>query len=348
MHIDPERIASIVASAAEQETFSGVVTLRRGQQIVCQHAYGWAKRSDRVPNTPDTRFGIASGTKTFTGLAVCRLVDRGLLDMETPLREVLDVELPHLAPEITIRQVLVHSSGIPDYADENVPDADFEEIWRDLPVYRMRGPRDFLPLLRQGEMKFTPGVRFEYCNSGYTLLGLAIEKLTGSDYYSYMQSEVFGPAGMEDTGFFETDLLPDRTAVGYIPVEGGATWRSNIFAIPARGAPDGGLYTTAADLLSFYDALQSERLLGPALRREFLRPQITVDPENGVAYGFGAWFRRGPAGGHVMIISGSDPGVRCTALFYLEPDVQLILLSNIDRDLRELRVGLEAVLFGPQ
>jgi CubicO group peptidase (beta-lactamase class C family) len=346
VEFDVEAIASLLHEAVRQRDFSGVAYLRQGGQVLLAHACGLAQRAERIPIRTDTRFEIASGAKSFTAVAVIRLIERGRLALGSRLGEVLSVPLPAFAREVTIAQLLTHSSGLPDYADEQRPDFDYEAIWLDLPVYRIRSLRDCLPLLLHGERKFAPGERFEYCNSGYVLLGLVIEAVSGEDFFTHMQREVLDPAGLRDSGYFESDRLPANTAVGYLPLPDGRGYRSNVFSIPARSGADGGLYASAPDLSRFLDAVSGSRLTGEALTRELLRPHIEVDAEKGYHYGYGFWFSRTERGVRRMSIAGSDPGTECSCSFYPEHALQLVLLTNLHEGLRDLRPRIESVLFG--
>ncbi len=340
-----ERIERLVQQAVEERDFSGVVYLRRGSEVLLTRAWGLAHRAELIPVRPDTRFEIASGAKSLTAVGVVRLIEQGRLSFESRLGDVLGVPLPGFAPGITVGQILTHTSGMPDYADESRPDFDYEAIWRDLAVYRVRAPRDFLPLLVRGQMKFAPGERFEYCNSGYVFLGLVIEAVCGEDFYTHMQREVLDPAGMQDSGYFESDRLPANTAIGYIPLPDGTGYRSNVFAIPARSGADGGLYASAPDLAHFLDALRAGRLTGVALTRELLRPHVDIDLATGARYGYGFWFSRTADGIERMAILGSDPGTECSCNLYPENELQLIILTNLNNGLQDLRLRIEEALF---
>src|SRR5690606_12459032 len=110
--------------------------------------------------------------------------------------------------------------GIPDYFDEAVMD-DYEALWRERPMYAFRTPGDFLPLFAEEPMQFKPGERWAYNNSGYIVLGLVVEKLTGMPFAKYVEEHVFQPCGMTASGYFAMDRLPGGTALGYIPVGDG-------------------------------------------------------------------------------------------------------------------------------
>ena len=204
------RINEVIESQIDPEPFSGVVFLTglHCEEVFYEHGYGFAIRSEKIPNRVDTRFQMASGCKIFTSVAICRLVEQGKLDFSTLLRECTDIVFPTFAPEITVHQLLTHSSGIASYFEENI-NPDYEALWLNLPQYKVRNPKDFLPLFQHKPMKFRPGERFEYNDGGYILLGLVIEKLTGISFPDYVQETVFEPAEMNDSGYFFTDQLPD-------------------------------------------------------------------------------------------------------------------------------------------
>jgi len=136
--------------------FSGVVSVRERGEIVFEEAFGLANRSDEVPNSPATRFGLASGSKIFTAVAIGQLVQQGSLDFATRLFDIVDVCFPHFSPEVTIDQLLTHTSGITSYFEEDVDD-DYEAHWKDVPVYAICRPADFLPLFQHKQQKFPPG-----------------------------------------------------------------------------------------------------------------------------------------------------------------------------------------------
>ena len=147
MKFDPKRVANCIEGQSEPELFSGVVHLTRGDEVLFEQGYGLAIRSESIPNKSNTRFQMASGCKIFTSVAACQLVEQGRLQFDTRLSECVDAEFPHFAPNITIHHLLTHSSGITSYFEEDV-DPDYEALWRDVPMYNVRGPRDFLPLFQ--------------------------------------------------------------------------------------------------------------------------------------------------------------------------------------------------------
>jgi len=263
--------------------FSGAIFVRDKEEIF-EQGYGFANRSERIPNNSNTRFGIASGCKIFTSVAICQLVQDGVLSFDSYLKDCVDYYFPHFAPEITIHHLLTHSAGIPDYFDEEII-GDFEELWKNNSMYSMESPKDFLPLFQNGPMKFSPGERFAYNNAGFILLGLVVEQITGMEFSEYVDKNIFQRSGMLDSGYFRLDQLPERTAIGYIDLD--QTWRTNIYSLPIKGGPDGGAFTTIHDLGRFWDALFSYQLLSQEYTEILLTPHIQEDGQT--YYGYGVW-----------------------------------------------------------
>ena len=341
--MDIGRIAACIERQADPEPFSGVVYLTRAEEILFERAYGLAIKSESIPNRVDTMFQTASGCKIFTAVAICRLVERGDLGFDSLLSDCIDVAFPNHAPGITVRHLLTHTSGITSYFEEDV-DPDYEALWRDLPMYRVRGPRDFLPLFRDKPMKFQPGERFDYNDGGYILLGLVIESVTGMNFPAYVREAVFEPAGMVDSGYFATDELPERTAYAYIKNPDG-TWRTNFFAVPIVGAPDGGAYTTGPDMARFWRALTGGRLLKPETTEVQLeaRTATSLKPPHG-HYGLGVWIDRREDVTRKFFVEGSDPGVAMRSAVYPDQDITLTLLGNTGAALWPLYRRLETIL----
>ena len=153
--------------------FSGVLYALGKHGNFVNQAYGYANRADHLLNNSQTRFGIASGCKLFTAIAICQLVEKNKLSFDTKLADCLNIDFPFFDKEITIHHLLTHTSGIPDYFDEDVMD-DFEDLWKNLPMYQMNHLKDFLPLFQNQKMMFSPGGKFHYNNAGYIVLGLIV------------------------------------------------------------------------------------------------------------------------------------------------------------------------------
>lgn len=236
--------------------------------------------------------------------------------------------------------MLSHTSGVPDYFDET-RHTDFADLWREHPCYRMTSVEAFLPLFEKGAMLATPGERFGYSNSGFILLGLVIEELTGRRFADFIQERIFQPCGMERPGYFSYDELPDDTANGYLPIEGGR-WKSNIFSLPSVGGPDGGAFTTVGDLFRFWTAFLEGRLLSREMVERFLTPVVQIDPEDPSRhYGYGVWLRDGGRG-RVASIVGRDPGVSMVSRVRLDDGLITTVLSNVQDGAWDLAAAIDA------
>ncbi len=291
-------------------------------------AYGLADRDGGRPNTPDTRFQAASVAKGFTAAAVARLVAAGKLAFETRLADLPGLRFPAYDPGIRLEHLLSHTAGIVDYFDE-AGGEDYASIWERTPASAMRTPEDFLPLFVDRGMAFPPGARFAYNNAGFILLGLVVERVGGRPFAVFVEEEVFAPAGMTGSGYPANDPVPPDAAVAYMVDRATGAARSNVGAVPLVGGPDGGVYTTTADLGRFWRALASGRLLGEAVTARMLAPRVAVEGEAPAThYGLGFWLVA--PGGRVerAFLTGWDPGVAALSTAAPDGDPVITLLAN--------------------
>jgi len=268
--------------------FSGVVSVRHGEVVDLEQAFGLAVRPYAVPVRQDTQFAIASGTKGFTATVIVSLVATGSLALSTRARSLLVSDLPLVADEVTIEHLLTHTSGIGDYCDEDLDPIPPPSV----PHGELTSTAAYLPALDGCPAKFAPGTRFCYCNGGYVLLALLAERVTATPFESLVRALVTEPAGMSDTAFLRADDLPTRAAVGYLD-----DGRTNVFAVPAVGSGDGGIFTTAADVHRFWTALIGGRLVPD----RFVETMTTPTSER---YGMGLWLDP-----PLLELHGADNGV---------------------------------------
>ena len=284
------------------DDFSGVVRIDRGGEIELAQAYGLADRAHELPNTVDTQFATASGTKGLTAVTVASLVEDGSLELSTTARSVLGPDLPLIRDDVTVEHLLSHRSGIGDYLDENA-ELDISDYLMPVPVHELAVTEQYLAVLDGHETVFPPGERFAYNNGAYVVLALIAERTSGVPFHELVRERVCRPAGMGDTEFLRSDELPGRAALGYLTVDG--AWRTNVFHLPVRGSGDGGIYTTAADVSSFWRALFAGELVGAGVVAELVRPRSDV-PEQPRRYGLGFWLDETS---DVVMLVGSDAGV---------------------------------------
>jgi CubicO group peptidase (beta-lactamase class C family) len=314
-----------IREVINQIDFSGVVYIEENGEGIFENAWNFANRSDQIENKVHTRFGIASGCKLFTAVAVSQLVEKEIISFDTKLVDFLDIPFKHISPEVTIHHLLTHTSGVPDYFDEELMD-NFEELWIRNPMYHIRKLEDFLPLFQDQPMKNKVGDSFSYNNAGFILLGLIVEKASGLDFSDYVQKNIFDKANMTDSGYFSFDSLPTNTATGYIENSDG-TWRTNIYSLPIKGGADGGAFVTAYDMSKFWRALIGYQLLNERNTKQLLTPHVQVN-EMGF-YGYGIWIKKDIENNiikyHVM---GYDPGVSFHSAHYPDLSINVVICSN--------------------
>jgi D-alanyl-D-alanine carboxypeptidase len=240
-------------AAAEADGFSGQILVADASGIVYERELGHADPATAAPVAADTRFNLASTGKLFTTVAVLQLVQAGKLDLDAPVGRYLpDWPVATVREQVTARQLLSHTSGLGAYWGE-----DFARARPGL-----QRLDDYRALIAQ-EPDFAPGSGWAYSNSGYVLLGLLVEAVSGEDYYDYVVRHVFQPAGMRNSGYFAVDGQADRVAT---PHAGGTgDDRDQVFPMPEpRGGAAGGGYSTARDLLAFHRALTGGALVDEA------------------------------------------------------------------------------------
>lgn len=313
------------AFLADQE-FSGTVLVRKGPATVYEAATGLATPRWGVPNTLDTRFDTASITKLFTSVAVLQQVSAGTLDLETSIHHYVNLEDTTISPAVTLLHLLTHTSGIADDADEEAGES-YEELFLEKPNYSIIETKDFLPQFVHKPALAEPGVDCRYCNVGYVLAGLALEKATGMPYRQYVFDEVFTRAGMLDSGFYDRRDAAPRVAEGWDLVNG--VWRSNIYCYPPIGSPDGGAHVTAADLVRFIQAVRGGVLLDAEYTEEFFVPQVEHDEVTW--YGLGLEFDMNEDGSvRSYFKDGINPGASGILRHYLDDDLDIAVLSNTE------------------
>ncbi|MGD9996570.1 MAG: serine hydrolase domain-containing protein [Ilumatobacteraceae bacterium] len=302
-----EQVAELIDRTAADTRFSGAVRVDSGDGTVVAAAFGLADRRHGIPNTIDTQFAIASGTKGFTALAVESLVEDGVLTRDTTARSLLGTDLPLVDPSVTVEHLLSHRSGIGDYLDESSLD-DIGAYVMPLPVHRFERTVDYLPALDGHPQVFVPGGGFAYCNSGYVVLALMAERASGIPFHDLVRARVCDPAGSSDTVFLRSDDLPGAAAVGYVAVAG--VERSNVLHLPVLGSGDGGLYSTVGDIRRFWQSLFEGRIVPLERVENMLRARSTAQ-SGSLHYGLGFWLRaaHGGTARDVPLLEGYDAGV---------------------------------------
>lgn len=309
-------VEAMRARLAAEGDFWGVVLLAKDGHVLLEQAYGLADREANRPNRPDTQLRVASISKMFTTVAIMQLAEAGKLDLSAPVGRYLpDYPNQEIATKVTLANLLTHTGGTGDIFG---PDFDAHRA-------SLRDLQDYLDLYGKRPPGFAPGSRYAYSNYGFILLGRIIEKVSGLGYDSYLERNIFAPAGMGSTGNLpETAPLP-RRAVAY--VGSGAALRRGDATLPVRGTSAGGGYSTAADLNRFVDALVSHRLLRADTLQTLIGGGVTSADGQLHPYDFGSTMPGlGPFIGH----RGGAPGMNGEVLHFLASGYTIVVLANRD------------------
>jgi len=328
-----------IAKKQQEIQFSGSIYVCKSGKTIVSESFGYANHSGKIINQPHTRFSIASGSKIFTSIAICKLVEEGKITFDTKIINCLNIDFPYFDEEITIHHLLTHTSGIPDYFDEDEME-DYIVLWETLPMYRVRSAKDFLPMFQYEKMQAKVGSPFKYNNSGYIILGLVIEHISGMNFTDYIEKNIFKTAGMTNSGYFSLDELPENVSNGYIEKPDG-TWKLNIYSLPIKGGPDGGAYVTATDMGIFWEALMNGRLLSEEMTRLLLAPQESIVED--IFYGYGGYMESNEQDVVKYIQMGYDPGVNYRSVHYPNQDLTIVVCSNNSEGAYEMLKELESL-----
>ena len=308
--------------------FRGNILIVKNGDLLCEFSGGYADLANEIPNTMDTRFATASLGKTFVAVGILQLIEQGRLKFDDTLGRILDIDLKGIDPDVTVEQLLTHTSGVPDYFDETVMD-DYEELWKDYPSYKIRKNSDMFPLFIDKPMMYPKGEKFQYNNTGYVLLASIIEKVSGMAFDAFLKENVFGPCGMNSTGYFELDRLPSKCAHNYIYCKETNDYRTNIYSVGAKGTGDGGAFVTAGDIVNFWMGLLEHKILSEEMVSKMISKQSGdgSDHEEGY-YGYGVWIFDNPDGTDHAYMQGCDPGVSAIAEYDPDNNMISVMLSN--------------------
>jgi CubicO group peptidase (beta-lactamase class C family) len=336
---------------AYEPDFSGTCLVKNGTGVLFSGVSGLANRDFEVPNQIDTRFDTASVTKVFTAVAVLQLAEQGFLRLSDKIHEVIDLNDTAIPKDVTIEQLLNHTSGIADDADEEAGE-DYSALFIDKPNYSIRNCLDFIPQFAYKEPVFKAGAHVRYNNCAFVLLGLAIEKLTNMNYRDYVTKHIFKPAEMTNTYFGAKDEVCPNTAEGYFAIKDDTgsfmKWKKNIYSFPPIGTPDGGALTTVEDLDKFICAIKCNVLLSPVYSEMILTPHC----EFSRPHKFGIWrtgyaFEFIESGDRIfcMYKEGINPGVNAIFSYYPVLDISLNILSNQDSPFWKMYHDMQDVLY---
>lgn len=292
--------------------------------------YGLANVETGLPVKQETVFQIQSVTKTFTATAVMLLVEEGRIGLEDKLTKHLD-NLPESWSAVTLRHLLSHTSGIKDFINEPTVD-----LRKDV------APQDVIESLRDRPLNFSPGDRYASSNTGYHLLGMVIQKVTGKSWSEFLQERILGPLQMHDTQVISwADIITNRAA-GYLWADGGLQ-NGRYVAPTILGYAGGGLRSTVVDLAKWDAALYSEKILKQATLEQMWTPARL---NNGSESNYGFGWAIGKSRGHRLIShTGSHmTGFKTALARFVDDQLTVIVLTN-QREANQMAIATGVATF---
>lgn len=314
----------------EMGKFSGTVLVAKGDEVLFKKGYGYASIEFQVSNTPVTKLRLGSITKQFTAVAILQLVENGKIDLEGTITDYLpDYPAEPHGGKVTVHQLLTHTSGIPSYTG-------IDEIMSARGAWT-GSPRDFTHHFEKLELEFEPGSEYKYNNSGYHLLGLIIEAVSGMSYEEYLRKNILDLLGMNNTGVEQYQEVVMNLADGYESIGENPVADGNInMDIPYAA---GSMYSTVEDLHTWHQALTDRKLLSEDSYEKMFTPY-----QNNYGYGWSMveWFDR-----PVISHGGGIDGFSTFGARFPEEELYVLVLSNMGsapsgrfaRDLSAIALG---------
>jgi CubicO group peptidase (beta-lactamase class C family) len=305
-------VDALAADALARGPVAGlsIAVFSRGERVLAK-GYGLADVESFLPATPDTSYPIASVSKHFTAALVLRLADQGRLSLDDPLARFFPDARPQIGV-LTLRNLLDHTSGLT--RGGTAPRAAAESV------------------LRRGGTARAPGEIWDYSNYNFSLLGLAIEEVTGRDYASLVRDELAAPLGLRGTGYCEDGTGVPGRARDYL--SSGRRLSPTDYWTGGRFFAGGGLCSTVLDLVAFERALEDGRVVSPAMLRAM---RASTPLPGGIAAGYGLGTRLGATAGRAKIgHTGGGQGNKAVLARYPAEDLTIAVLFNTERDHAEV------------
>jgi len=317
---------SYVKGLAPARHFRGTIVAERNSQVLVERSYGRAVEEWQIPDTPETRFEIASLSKQFTAAAILQLADNGKLNVEDPVSKYY-TESPPSWKGMTIHHLLTHTSGLAENEWEHFYKGRCTPYTTDEQV----------KTFRDRSLGFEPGTSWKYRNTDYYLLAFIIEKVSRESYATYLAHHIFEPLKMAHSGFATMAAIVPHMAEGY--TREGSTLRRREYFDRSMETGAGGIYTTAEDLLRWNKALDSPGVLSAHSLELMFRAH---PPGN---YGYGWFVETSPR--RKIYHEGGDPGFAAFEARYPDQHVVIIVLANEDDSpVRDIADAMAKHLFG--
>jgi len=321
------RLDKLIDLANKQNIFNGVILVAEKGEVVFTKAVGFANMEWRIPHTLDSKFVIASVSKQFTCNLILQLVDEGKINLDAKINDYLPNYPEKQGSKVTIRNLMSHTSGIPDYS--NLSNW-YSELWT-----RDYEPDEFLNLFSTLDLEFEPGSKFKYSNSGYFVLGQIIEAVTGKSFDQVVVERIIHPLGLVNSGVVDVNSVVPNMSYPYEYWLGKFT-RSDYYSA-THNAGTGFIYTTAPDLFKWQMSVITSKLITKPLTEEMIKKQIVIDSH--MSYGFGLFIGELNYGNKQVAFIGHEgayPGFNVRSYWYPDSGRVIILMNNTGRTKLEL------------
>lgn len=331
-----KKVDSLLKSVYADDLPGASVAIVHNGKVIFKKSYGVKEINSKEKISSSTNFNIASLTKQFTALAILQLAEKNKLSLSDKLSRTFPEMNPKLADAITIKQLLTHSSAIPDHYD-----------YTNTKNLQHAHDSDVLNAIKNADSTyFKPGSKFRYSNTAFCLLALVIEKTSGLQYSQYLQENIFFPTGMKHSTVWNENTSVFQPAFGYEFDKTENKFRKsqaeeNIF-FSTEG--DGGIYTSVNDYLKWFNALQSGKVFSKKITDEARSIQFAVDENKKLGYGYG-WFIDSSDASKQVYHSGSNSGFRSFSFTIPTQNMLLVIFSNrADIDLEALVLQITHLL----
>ena len=321
-----QKLDNLITTCYENGQFNGVVFLAEHGNIIYQKALGIANYKTKEQLSLDSQFRLASVSKQFTAMAIMMLKEEDKLTYEDDIRKHIP-ELPY--GFITIRNLLNHTSGLPDYV--TMFNKHWEKTQENSSAKKVAANNDAIELLAKHKptVHFTPGDRWEYSNTGYVILASIVERVSGEEFDNFLKLHVFSPLKMTRTLVYSPihDQQMEDRVYGYRLALDGSSTTPNDHHYLNGIAGDGGIYSTIGDLFKWDQALYTEKLVNRSTLEEAFQP-VTLNNDSTHNYGFGWGIGETKAGKKRVSHSGGWVGFRTYIHREIEDRNTFIILTN--------------------
>lgn len=326
-----DKINELMNTYHEYEQFNGSVLVSENGKIIFKKGLGLANMEWDLPNESDTKHRLGSITKQFTATLILQQVQAGKLELHVPITTYLPDYPEETGDIITLHHLLTHSSGIPNYTNYSTFFTDYS---RD-----PYSPTEFTKVFQDSTLNFKPGEEYSYSNSGYFLLGVILEKITGKSYEQLLEEDIFAPLGMINTGFDHHSTILKKRATGYERIEG--SYINSAYLDMSIPYAAGSMYSTAEDLYLWDQALYSDKILSAEML-ELLFGEHMPYSRSGY-YGYGWGIHKIPLGENKdsikMIQHGGGINGFNTIIVRYPDQKNLVVLLNNTGDTRLYRIA---------